>query len=106
MPKEHRNNLQPAMILFKVISVRDEIVIGLDWNALAALGGDISSIGRALAQAGELTAWQFAVRRKKSGRLEQAPLREVSILAHESIRIEPYSTPLPIAALEKRASAA
>ena len=85
-----------AILLFKIVTARDEIVIGFSPAQLAALGGrDVEAVGRALSR-GALTAWQFAVRRRDDGVLEQAPLRQVSILGHDSIRVEPYTTPLPI----------
>lgn len=88
---------QQTVLLFKIISVRDEVVIGLAPEQLSALGGNnAGAVGKAISRNGELTAWQFAVRRRKNGRLEQAPLRQVSILGHESIRVEPYATPLPV----------
>lgn len=89
----------PAVLLFKIVTVRDEIVIGLSAAQLAALGGSsVDAVGRGLSR-GALTAWQFVVRRRDDGVLEQAPLREVSILGRDSIRVEPYTTPLPIVAI-------
>jgi hypothetical protein len=87
---------QSAVALFKIVTARDEIVIGLSPAQLAALGGgNVDAVGRALSR-GALMAWQFVVRRRDDGGLEQAPLREVSILGRDSIRVEPYNTPLPI----------
>lgn len=94
---------QQAVPLFKIVTARDEIIIGFSASQLAALGGsDVGAIGRALCQ-GALMAWQFAVRRRNDGALEQAPLRQVSILGHDSIRVEPYTTPLPIVPIAERA---
>lgn len=92
---------QDSVSLFKVITVKDEIVIGLSEKDLGVLGGeDAGFVGRALAANGELTAWQFAVRKGEDGELEQAPHHVVSILAHESLRIEPYATPLRVVPLQ------
>jgi hypothetical protein len=92
---------QQAVLLFKIISVQDEVVIGLTPEQLLALGGgDAGAIGKALIRAGQLTAWQFAVRRRTDGTLEQAPLRRISVLGHECVRVEPYATPLPIVPIE------
>lgn len=93
---------ESAVSLFKIITVKDEIVIGLGPEDLAALGGDDAGLlGRAIRANGGLSAWQFAVRKGRDGELEQAPLRFVSILAHESLRIEPYTTPLRIVPVEE-----
>jgi hypothetical protein len=84
-------------ILFKVITVKDEIVIGLSAAELDQLGGrDAGVIARSLVAKGTLPAWQYAVKKSSNGDLEQAPLRKVGIIAHESLRIEPYSTPLKV----------
>jgi hypothetical protein len=83
--------------LFKIISVKDEIVVGLSKADVESLkGDDVSAIGRALAKNGEVTVWQFAVRKNKDGELEQAPLRRVSLLGHDALRVEPYTSPLNV----------
>ena len=88
---------EKAMNLFKVITVRDEIVIGLTADELRQLGGeDAGAIAKALVSGGEMTVWQYAVRRNASGELEQAPLRRVGLLANSSLRVEPYTTPLKV----------
>ena len=87
--------------LFKVITVKDEITIGLSGEEMTALGGtDAGAVARALVAKGTLTAWQYAVRKAPSGDLEQAPLRKVGLIAHDSLRVEPYGSPLKIIAHE------
>lgn len=85
--------------LFKIVTSRDDVVVGFSATDLAAFGGaDAPAIGRKLVADGSLGAWQYAVRRAADGSLEQGPLRQVSILAHDSVRVEPHSSPLPIIA--------
>ena len=85
------------MALFKVITVKDEIVIGLNATELGEIGGqDAGAVAKALAAKGELTVWQYAVRHAPSGELEQAPLRKIGLLANSSLRVEPYSSPLKV----------
>ena len=36
--------------------------------------------------------WQYAVGRGADGSLQQKPLRKVAVLAHASLRVEPYKT--------------
>ena len=84
-------------VLFKIITVKDEIVIGLSAAELDALGGrDPGVVANSLATKGTLSLWQYAVRKASNGDLEQAPLRKVAVFAHESLRIEPFSTPLKV----------
>lgn len=84
---------ESKMKLFKVITVKDDIVIGLSDAELAAVGGaDAGAVARAIAQKGALTAWQYNVRRGANGELLQAPTAQVGVLANVSLRVEPYAT--------------
>ena len=83
--------------LFKVITVKDEIIIGFSTDELKALGGsDASAVAHALAQKGDLTVWQYNVHRGPNGELQQAPTAKIGLLAHSSLRVEPYATPYAI----------
>jgi len=83
--------------LFKVITARDEIVIGLSADELKALGGsDASAVAHALAQKGDLAVWQYNVHRGSNGELQQAPTAKIGLLASSSLRVEPYTTPYAI----------
>jgi hypothetical protein len=83
--------------LFKVITVKDEIVIGLSTDELKALGGnDASAVAHALAQKGDLTVWQYNVHRGPNGELQQAPTAKIGLLANSSLRVEPYTTPYAV----------
>jgi hypothetical protein len=102
-----------VMKLFKIITVKDEIVVGLSPDELVKLkegivsglssdelgklgGQDAGAIAKTLAAKGEMTVWQYAVRKNANGDLEQAPLHQVGVLANNSLRVEPYSTPLKV----------
>jgi hypothetical protein len=83
--------------LFKVVTIKDEIIIGLSAEELKALGGtDASAIAHALAQKGDLTVWQYNVHRGPNGELQQAPTAKIGLLANSSLRVEPYATPYAI----------
>ena len=87
--------------LFKIVSVKDEVVIGLSADELSALGGnDAGAVAKALAAKGTLTVWQYAVRKAQNGDLEQAPRARIGLIAHDSLRVEPYTTPLKVIAHE------
>jgi len=92
---------EQAARLFKVITVRDEVTIGLSAAELAGLGGsDAGAVAKALVAKGTLEVWQYAVRKAANGDLEQAPLRKIGLIAHDSLRVEPYATPLKVLAHE------
>ncbi len=83
--------------LFKVITVKDDIVIGLSADELKALGGsDAGAVAAAIAKAGSLTAWQYNVKRGPNGEMQQTPTAKVGLLAGSSLRVEPYTTPYAI----------
>ncbi|WP_052523526.1 hypothetical protein [Bradyrhizobium sp. STM 3809] len=84
--------------LFRVVTVKDEIVIGLSGEELASIGGsDASAVAHALAQKGDLTAWQYNVHRAANGELQMAPSAKIGLLSHASLRVEPYSTTYVVA---------
>ena len=88
-------------MLFKVVTVKDDIVIGLNTAELDRLGGrDAGVVARALVAKGEMTVWQYGVRRGPNGELQQAPTQKIGLLAHSSLRVEPYTTPYAIIAHE------
>ena len=83
--------------LFKIITVKDEIIIGLNADELGQIGGkDAGAVAKALAAKGQLTAWQYAVKKAANGDLQQAPLRQVGLLANASLRVEPYATTVTV----------
>jgi hypothetical protein len=83
--------------LFKVVTVKDEIVIGLSADELKALGGsDASAVAHALAQKGDMAVWQYNVHRGANGEFQQAPTAKIGLIANSSLRVEPYTTPYAI----------
>jgi hypothetical protein len=83
--------------LFKVITVKDEIIIGLSTDELKALGGtDASAVAHALAQKGDMAVWQYNVHRGPNGELQQAPTAKIGLIANSSLRVEPYTTPYAV----------
>jgi hypothetical protein len=83
--------------LFKVITTRDEIVIGLTDDELSQLEGkNAGGVAKQLAAKGSMRVWQYAVRKAVSGDLEQAPLRQIGLLSNDSLRVEPYVSPIKV----------
>jgi hypothetical protein len=93
--------VQPAFAaekvsLFKVITSKDEVVIGIPEGELAKMDGNAGGIAKTLVANGSMSAWQYAVRKSASGDLEQAPLHKIGLIAKDSLRIEPYASPLKV----------
>ena len=99
--------IQPALAsdkvsLFKVITVKDEIVIGIPDDELAQIDGrDAGGIAKMLITKGSMSVWQYAVHKSATGDLEQAPLRKIGLIASDSLRIEPYATPLKVLPIDE-----
>src|SRR3954462_10748820 len=87
--------------LFKVITSKDEVVIGLSDAELAQMDGNAGGIAKMLVAKGSMSVWQYAVHKSASGDLEQAPLHKIGILATDSLRVEPYATPLKVLPIDE-----
>jgi ABC-type amino acid transport substrate-binding protein len=86
--------------LFKVVTARDEIIIGINDDQLSTFESkNAGGVARHLVKNGTLTAWQYGVRKVEAGALEQAPLRQVGLMSADALRVEPYTTPLRIVPL-------
>ncbi len=84
-----------AETLFKIVTVKDEIVVGLNDAELKDLGGDAGGIAKAIAAKGALTLWQYAVTQKDGTRMV-APRAKIGVLAASSLRVEPYKQPFKV----------
>ena len=84
-----------AETLFKIITVKDEIVVGLNDAELKDLGGDAGGIAKAIASKGSLTLWQYAVT-KQGAESAVAPRAKIGVLAASSLRVEPYKQPFKV----------
>jgi hypothetical protein len=99
--------IQPAfaadkVALFKVITTKDEIVIGISEAELAQIEGqNAGGVAKMLVARGSMSAWQSAVRKSSSGDLEQAPLHKIGLIARDSLRVEPYATPLKVVPIDE-----
>jgi hypothetical protein len=94
--------IQPAsaadkVSLFKIVTVKDEIVIGIPDDELAQLDGkDAGGVAKMLKAKGAISVWQYAAHKSATGDLEQAPLRKIGLIAADSLRVEPYASPLKV----------
>ena len=86
-----------AETLFKIVTIKDEIVVGLNDAELKELGGDAGGIAKAIAAKGSLTLWQYAVGQKDGERFV-GPRGKIGLLVHDSLRVEPYKQPFKVLA--------
>jgi hypothetical protein len=99
--------IQPALAadkvsLFKIVTVKDEIIIGIPDDELAQLDGkDAGGVAKMLKTKGAISVWQYAVHKSATGDLEQAPLRKIGLIASDSLRVEPYASPLKVLPIDE-----
>jgi hypothetical protein len=99
--------MQPAsaadkVSLFKIVTVKDEIVIGIPDDELAQLDGkDAGGVAKMLKAKGTISVWQYAAHKSATGDLEQAPLRKIGLIAADSLRVEPYASPLKVLPIDE-----
>ena len=84
-----------AETMFKIVTVKDEIVVGLNDAELKEFGGDAGGIAKAIAAKGSLTLWQYAVTQKGGERMV-SPRAKIGVLAASSLRVEPYKQPFKV----------
>ena len=79
--------------LFKVVTPKNELVIGLTKTELKAMQAKTAEgIAKVLNDTGELQAWQYETKAGINGVMQEAPIRKVAVSADPATRIEPYQT--------------
>jgi len=78
--------------LFKVVTPKDEMFVGVTDSELAKFGGSapVEGLSKKIAADGQMTLWQYGVKHAADGKLIFGPLAKVSVFAAGVIRIEPY----------------
>ena len=86
--------------LFRIVTPRDAVTIGLTAAELAALGSGeaVTLIAQKLQKDGQITVWQYASGRAADGSLAFKPLARIAVLRADSLRVEPYTAALPVLA--------
>lgn len=87
-------------LLFKIVTVKDEVIVAVPPNDAGAPRPEAAAIGQALAAKGALTFWQYSPRKADDGALEMAPRAKISVLAHESLRVEPYTAAVRVVPMQ------
>ena len=83
--------------LFRVVTPRDTIVIGLSRDQLENMHArDAAEVAKAIGSAGAIKVWQYGIRRNAAGELEQAPVKQIGLMSAAAVRVEAYDTSLKI----------
>jgi hypothetical protein len=83
--------------LFKVVSSKDEVVIGV---ASSDIGNpvNLARFVDTFKQHGKIEVWRYATKKDTSGDLVQAPQMRIVLVWGDTLRIEPYTSPLKVVA--------
>jgi hypothetical protein len=90
---------QAPVELFRIITVRDAVVVGATPAELAAMGrgAPLDVLAARLQAAGQVSLWAYASGRAPDGSLRLNPTGRVAIFRTDTLRIEPYAPALPVA---------
>jgi hypothetical protein len=89
-------NLPARPIRSTMAGARHSLTAGVVLLLLGLAVSDIDKIARQLAGAGQITVWQYAVRKAGDGALQQAPIHRVAVFRQDTLRIEPYVAAVPV----------
>ena len=64
-------------------------------------GKNAGGIAKMLVAKGSMSVWQYTAHKSASGDLEQAPLHRIGLIATDSLRVEPYATPLKVLPIDE-----
>jgi hypothetical protein len=84
--------------LFRVVTMREDLVLGLTPAELAGLGPgpEVERVARRIATEGQLTAWRYVVGRAPDGSTRLATRHRIAVLKQDALMVEPYVPALPV----------
>ncbi|MGG5886095.1 hypothetical protein ACLF3G_03075 [Falsiroseomonas sp. HC035] len=84
--------------LFRIMTMREDLVLGLMPAELAALGSgpEVDVLARHIVAAGQLTGWRYVVTRASDGGTQLAARDRVAVLRQDALTVEPYRAALPV----------
>ncbi len=104
----HPSLAADKVVLFKVTTPKDQIVIGLTKDEIDQLPGkNAAAVAKVLKDNGYMQVWQYGERPGVSGQTEQAPIKKFVLTANTAVQIEPFKTQLRVVPIteEKMAEA-
>ena len=84
--------------LFKIVSAKDDMIVGLTRDELAKFGPGVplEVFATELQRRGQMPVWQYASTRGAQGELVMSPLQRIIVLYPGTARIEPYTSNLKV----------
>jgi len=89
-----------AVRLFRIVTIRTDVLLGLTARELAALGSgaEVDRLARCFAEAGQVTAWHYRIGRGPDGAQRWMTNGRVAVLRDDALLVAPYAATLPITA--------
>ena len=89
-----------AVRLFRIVTIRTDVLLGLTARELAALGSgaEVDRLARCFAEAGQVTAWHYRIGRSSDGAQRWMTSGRVAVLRDDALLVVPYADTLPIMA--------
>jgi hypothetical protein len=86
--------------LFKVVTIKDDVVVGMTKTELEGMGpgAPVDVFADELQRRGQLPVWQYASARGDEGELVMSPLQRIVVVFAGTARIEPYKSALKVVA--------
>ncbi|NKC33781.1 hypothetical protein [Falsiroseomonas selenitidurans] len=90
--------MEPPIRLFRVMTIREDLLLGLTDQDLAALGaGPVAErLARRIVAEGQLSGWRYVVGRGADGAPQLAARHRVAVLRQDALLVEPYHAALPV----------
>ena len=87
-----------AVLLFRVVTMREDVLLGLTPAELESLGigPEVERLARRIATEGQLTAWRYVVSRASDGGMRLVTRHRVAVLRQDALMVEPYAATLPV----------
>jgi hypothetical protein len=86
--------------LFRVVTMREDVLLGLTPAEMAALGSgpEVERLAVHIATEGQVTGWRYRSERSPNGGTQLATHHRVAVLRQDALMLEPYAPALPVVA--------
>lgn len=94
----HASAQDAEVQLFKVVSAKDDMIVGLTQDELARFGPGVALevFATELQRRGQMPVWQYASTRGAQGELVMSPVQRIIVIYPGTARIEPYRSALKV----------
>jgi len=97
-PPAHAHPALPSMRLFRVVTIRGDLLLGLSMAELAALGPgpDLDRLARRFAAQGQITGWLYQEGKGVDGAGWLRVAGRIAVSEQDALTIRPHTPGLPV----------